>query len=229
MAISKIDTMNRSNLESSCLYQYKKIEKNMYQSTTTTKKKKVHKVVFSEENNIYVECTSDVLIDSNDKWWTRNDLGMNKLLIRKIGYAIRKNRRKQKGICPLAMGHHKTKLVLKSDFRRLVKLPLTTPEKDLQRWCAHNDGRRGLERIASKEYNATQVKDHIDIQKMVFKEQKLQQKLNIYDPERIAAICKEISKRSRTFANYMGTADALEISSSHFRLKLYESKVSERK
>jgi len=229
MAISKtmITTNIYNNIEASCIRNHS-FEKKMHQSPAATikkrKRKAQHKVAFREENNIYVECSpNNVLIDSNcisndQLWWTREDLGRNKLLIKKIGYAIRKNRRKNKRICPLAMGHHKTKLVLKSDFRRLVKLPLTTPDQDLQRWCAHDDGRRGLERIASKEYHASQLKDHVDIQKMVSEEQKLQRKLNMYNPERIANICKEISKRSRTFANYMGEADA-KISSSNFTKK----------
>ena len=51
------------------------------------------------------------------------------------------------------MGYKKTRLIVTSDLKQLVKLPLTTPVQDLSKRCTHDDGRRGLEKISSELYH----------------------------------------------------------------------------
>jgi hypothetical protein len=112
--------------------------------------------------------------------------------------------------CDLCMAHRKITLMLKSDFKNIVKLSATTPDDDLSKWCSFEDGRRGLERFASHAYNVLRNNDIYQTRMSVLQEQCTQREQGIHCPERIARVAQRASRRARTFARFFGAADANE-------------------
>ena len=122
----------------------------------------------------------------------------------------------------LIMAHQKTTLMLKNDLAKLVQLPRTTPVHDLAAgWCGKDDGRRGLERYASKKFATSRRWDLINYKMAVLLEQNRQRmaaaakeggkKEMLLDDKLIASIARKSSRRSRTFALFTGEADALAV------------------
>jgi hypothetical protein len=113
--------------------------------------------------------------------------------------------------CDLTLAHRKTTLMLAKNLRSLVKLSPTMPDQDLAVWCSHDDGRRGLERFASKLYNSFRYRDVTNTRMSVIGEQSRQRIEGINDPEAIAQVARTASCRARTFALYFGAADASQV------------------
>jgi hypothetical protein len=112
--------------------------------------------------------------------------------------------------CYLCLAHRKTSLMLKSDFKNLIKLTPSTPDQDLTKWCAHDDGRRGLERFASRDYNVLRRNDITNTRSSVLNEQYIQREQGAACQEKIAKAAREASRRARTFARFIAVADANE-------------------
>lgn len=146
--------------------------------------------------------------DMASRWWSQSDLEEVKKGAKEMSLQLRRMA-KERG-CYVETAHKKTTLMLKNDFKELVKLSSSSPDQDLRHWCARSDGRRGLERFASKEFCNSRKDDVIDTRNTVFQEQERQRQLNVYLPEEIAKISKEKSRRARTFSLFMGEADAQE-------------------
>ena len=106
------------------------------------------------------------------------------------------------------MAHRKITLILKRDFNSLLKLTMRSPDQDLSAWCAHDDGRRGLERFTSKVYASFRKRDVADTIGAVLEEQKRQTLAQLTDPELIAQASRTVSQRTRSLANFFGAADA---------------------
>merc|ERR1712032_1076272 len=100
--------------------------------------------------------------------------------------------------------------MLGSEIQKLVQLPLSRPDEDLQQWCAHDDGRRGLEKYASKEYAIGRHRDLCHCRISVLKEQGIQREKKIVDVELLAESSRKLSRVARTFALFMGEADSYE-------------------
>jgi hypothetical protein len=113
--------------------------------------------------------------------------------------------------CDLLLAHHKTTLMLKKNFRSLVKLSPSMPDQDLAVWCSRDDGRRGLERFASKIYSSFRYRDVTSTRMSVIGEQSRQRIEGINDPEALAQVARSASCRARTFALYFGGADASQV------------------
>lgn len=148
------------------------------------------------------------------RWWTPEDLDDIKRRAKEMSIRLRQQA-KEKG-CYIGMAHKKTSLMLTNNFPELVKLSPSSPDQDLGHWCARSDGRRGLERFASREYGICRKDDVLDARDAVFREQERQRKSHEQssssmvplDAESMAKISKEKSRRSRTFSLFMGEADA---------------------
>lgn len=140
------------------------------------------------------------------RWWSQEDLENIKRNAKEMSLKLRKLA-KEKG-CYVETAHKKTSLMLTNSFQELVKMSASSPDQDLRHWCARSDGRRGLERFASKEYGNTRKTDVIGTRNAIFHEQEKQRKRGIYSPENIAKVSKANSRRSRTFSLFMGEADA---------------------
>jgi len=108
----------------------------------------------------------------------------------------------------LTLAHHKVTLMLKSDFRLLLKLSRTLPDQDLFKWCAYNDGRRGLERFVSQIYSAFRQGDMVKTRQAVLIEQAGQRDAGLNDPNAIAKASQFASCRARSFAHLLAVADA---------------------
>lgn len=146
------------------------------------------------------------------RWWTQDDLEDIKQAAKALSLQLRRNA-KDKG-CYVESAHKKTSLMLANNFKELVKLSTSSPDQDLRHWCARNDGRRGLERFASKEYGRSRKDDVIYTRNTVFEEQSRQRENKNFDAELIAKVSKEKSRRARTFALFMGEADAQAVGGS---------------
>jgi hypothetical protein len=147
--------------------------------------------------------------DIRIKWFGMDELGDIKQAAKDMSIVIRRKSKEQH--CFLTMAHRKTSLILAADFKALIRLPTSTPDSDLQGWCAYADGRRGLERFASKDYSLLRRKDIIKTRKTVLAEQEKQKKAENQDPETIAKLARESSRRARTFALFFGAADRKEL------------------
>jgi hypothetical protein len=146
--------------------------------------------------------------DVRIKWWGFDELDDIKQRAKETSIVLRKSLAGRES--SLTMAHRKTSLILASDFKALIRLSPSTPDKDLQVWCAFEDGRRGLERFASKDYSCLRRQDIINTREGVIGEQQRQKDAMQYDPEVIARVARESSRRARTFALFFGEADAGE-------------------
>lgn len=141
------------------------------------------------------------------KWLAASDLRQLKVGAKELSNRLRKSPRSldQKTI---SIAHRKTTLMLKADFKALTKLSSSTPDEDLVRWCQSSDGRRGLERFSSRDYAAFRQIDIGKVRAAVRDECARQKESGIFDPEAIAAAAQQHSRRARTFARFLGAADA---------------------
>ncbi|CAB9522831.1 expressed unknown protein [Seminavis robusta] len=145
--------------------------------------------------------------DQVSRWWSQEDLDLIKQSAKEMSIRLRRQA-KERG-CFIETAHKKTSLMLTNNFRELVKLSPATPDQDLRHWCARSDGRRGLERFASREYGNMRKDDVADTRNSVLEEQKRQRcGFAKVSPEAIAKVSKLKSRRSRTFSLFMGEADA---------------------
>lgn len=139
--------------------------------------------------------------DVSTKWYSNQELALIKLLAKDLSNELRRS------TCPqdatLTIAHRKTSLMLKSDFKALVKLSPSTPDQDLINWCSYTDGRRGLERFASRDYSLMRRNDIANTRQAVLEGVRTMQ-----DAETIAHAAREASKRARTFARFFAAADA---------------------
>lgn len=154
--------------------------------------------------NPYPEYYTDEDIDI--KWFGANELQQIKLKTKANCNELRRTTKGQD--TSLCVAHRKTSLMLNSDFKSLVKLSPTTPDQDLSEWCSYDDGRRGLERFASRDYAALRRNDICNTRTSVITEYSRQQALCISDSEAIAQLAREASRRARTFARFFAAADA---------------------
>jgi hypothetical protein len=151
--------------------------------------------------------------DVRVRWYGMEELCQIKQHAKEQSNMVRK--RSKDRDCLVAVAHRKTTLLLRSDFRAIVKLSPTTPDQDLARWCSYNDGRRGLERFSSRDYCAFRRSDIMNARTAVIEEQTRQRGQNSVDQEAIAQRAREASKRARTFAQVLATADDLEAQQVH--------------
>jgi hypothetical protein len=161
-----------------------------------------NKKVINPEAGYYTD--EDVQI----KWWGFDELDGIKQRAKETSIVLRKSLIGRES--SLTMAHRKTSLILASDFKALIRLSPSTPDKDLQGWCSFDDGRRGLERFASKDYSCLRRQDITNTRESVMGEQQRQRETMKYDPEVIARVARETSRRARTFALFFGEADARE-------------------
>jgi len=143
------------------------------------------------------------------RWWSTEDLQKIRQKIKTLCARIRYHEKRQ--YYELTTAHRKITLILASDFSSLMKLPLSLPNQDLSIWCSYNDGRRGLERSASKVYACFRLNDILKTREAVLKEQLRQRREGANDPEMIAEVCKQASRRARSFAQFMAGADAQQV------------------
>jgi hypothetical protein len=160
------------------------------------------KKVINPETGYYTD--EDVQI----RWWGFDELGDIKQRAKETSILLRKSLVGRES--SLTMAHRKTSLILASDFKALIRLSPSTPDKDLQEWCSFEDGRRGLERFSSKDYSCLRRQDILNTRESVLGEQQRQKETMQYDPEVIARVARETSRRARTFALFFGEADARE-------------------
>jgi hypothetical protein len=147
--------------------------------------------------------------DTKIKWWGNDALLQIRQRVKALSALLR--HRAKSHDCDLTMAHHKTTLILASDFHSLIKLTPSSPDQDLAKWCSQDDGRRGLERFSSKVYHCFRRRDVTDTRKAVIREQERQRAQKICDPEAIAQISAKGSRRARNFALFFGGADAKQI------------------
>jgi hypothetical protein len=159
--------------------------------------------------------------DIRIRWWGFDELGDIKQRAKETSIVLRKVASAGND-CSLTMAHRKTSLILASDFKALIRLSPSTPDKDLQEWCSFDDGRRGLERFASKDYSCLRRQDINNTRESVLDEQQRQKEIMTYDPEVLARVAREASRRARTFALFFGEADA-------FREPTFERRAPSRK
>jgi hypothetical protein len=186
-------------------------------TTTTSSSRRKTRVQFAQIPTMIIN-TDQEFYDASDieiKWWTSAELIVIRTSVKETVASLRGNgqpgeHHQQRTVdsC-LAVAHHKTTLMLSSDFRGLMKLSPTTPEQDLYRWSSHDDGRRGLERFVSRDYCCFRRRDIASTRCGVIQEQFRQQQLGICEPELIAKLAREASRRARSFSLFMGEADAL--------------------
>ena len=139
--------------------------------------------------------------DVATKWFSNDDLARIKVHAKDLCNELRRSDSPQD--TTLTIAHRKTSLMLKSDFKALVKLTPTTPDQDLTKWCSYTDGRRGLERFASRDYSIMRRNDISNTLQAVLNGAKLH-----HDAETIAHSAREASRRARTFARFFAAADA---------------------
>ena len=151
--------------------------------------------------------------DQAIKWWTSDELQSIRQEAKDTASDLRCKSAANTSACCITLAHRKTTLMLSSDFKSLTKLSRTTPDQDLHQWCSWNDGRRGLERFSSQIYWCFRRQDISNFRKGVVEETIRQKEMGISDPEMTAKLAREASRRPRTFALFMGEADALEASS----------------
>jgi hypothetical protein len=138
------------------------------------------------------------------RWYSSKDLLQYRRNSKFVASALRKDAKQVGNVC---LAHLKTALVVAAEFQQLVKLSRSSPDEDQLCWCFHNDGRRGLERLPSKEYAGRRRGDIHSVIKAVKDEQLRQREKNIQDPTSIAFASRNLTRRSRSFAAYMGGAD----------------------
>lgn len=151
--------------------------------------------------------------DDATKWWTADDLQKIRQEAKRISGDLRGKGSANPSSCFLTMAHRKTTLMLASDFKNLMRLPRSTPDQDLHQWCSWGDGRRGLERFSSQAFWCFRRKDITSYRGGIVEEYAKQRQAGYHDAEVIGKLAREASRRPRTFALFMGEADALEASS----------------
>lgn len=144
--------------------------------------------------------------DIEAKWFSAVELRSIKVRAKDTSNELRKESEDSRQCC-IAVAHRKTTLMLKSDFRNLVKLSPSTPDQDLSTWCARDDGRRGLERFASRDYAALRRIDISNTRQAVIEEHHRQKTTNTSNLEVIANLSREASRRARTFSRFIAAAD----------------------
>ena len=151
-------------------------------------------------------------------WLSQNEVAALQRNARDFSSELREGKFDNDSDKSLIMAHQKTTLMLKNDLAKLVQLPRTTPVHDLAAgWCGKDDGRRGLERYASKKFATSRRWDLINYKMAVLLEQNRQRtaatakKGMLLDDKLIASIARKSSRRSRTFALFTGEADALAV------------------
>lgn len=145
--------------------------------------------------------------EMTQKWFTALELRSFKVRAKELSNALRKSNKSQDQRT-ITIAHRKTTLMLKSDFKALTKLSLSTPDLDITRWCLFSDGRRGLERFASRDYAAIRQSDVRATRDAVLAEHARQILSDSYDDEAVAKAAREVSRRARTFSRFFGAADA---------------------
>ena len=160
----------------------------------------------------FVDCKHSPLSEESvqSMWWNRDEVSRLRQSARELSATIRENSDVQN--CPLVNAYKKTTLMLSNDLQALVKLSPTTPDQDLFRHCCKMDGRRGLERYSSKTFAASRHQDIVDCRNAVFQEQRRQKEElcgGELDPQLIAKVSREASRRARSFAVFLGEADSL--------------------
>lgn len=176
-------------------------------------------VVFSDEKYWVHHLVDNDLSEEEIEacWWKKKELETIKRVAKELSRGVRRTDGRD-GCSSLKMAHKKTRLILNNDFPQLVKLPPTRPDQDLQQWCAHDDGRRGLERFASTDYGSCYLTDVTNNREIVFAEQAKQFQNLTYDPVRIAKASRKVTRRARSFAQFMGEADALVVANARSRV-----------
>ena len=180
------------------------------QATSGSPVRKISKrCIRFDDSDAVIENNSEPLSKSTIEslWWTPEELLRMKKTAKDLSCVVRKIA-EDRG-CSVAKAFTKTSLMLSSDMKSLVQLTPTTPEQDLFRWCCKLDGRRGLERFASNEFARARRQELINYRAAVILEQERQRDLNESNADLIAKAAREESRRSRTFALYMGEADAM--------------------
>lgn len=152
-------------------------------------------------------------VEHTEKWWTADELQRIRREAKALSGDLRSKGNANTSSCFLSLAHRKTTLMLSADFKSLTKLSKSTPDQDLHQWCSWNDGRRGLERFSSQTYWVFRRRDIAYFREGVVKTSKRLRQDGDYDPEAIAKLAREASRRPRTFALFMGEADALEANS----------------
>jgi hypothetical protein len=171
--------------------------------TRTGRKRRVHfgdvHILNPDEEDYFTEADIEI------RWWTLDHLQSIKVDAREWGATIRRSGRRD---CNLTIAYRKTTYMLAHDFQSLLSLPSTSPDQDLLEWCSCEDGRRGLERFSSKEFILNRKKDLAKTRESVLLEQRNQADCGVQDAEAIACASRKISRRARTFAQFLGQADA---------------------
>lgn len=167
-----------------------------------------HEVISADP--VYFDEADDAL-----KWWNADELQVIRQEAKSKAESLRERSASNPSNCCIALAHRKTTLMLASDFKNLMKLSRSTPDQDLHQWCSWNDGRRGLERFSSPNYWAFRRRDIASFRKGVVEEITRQREAGFYDPEIIGKLAREASRRPRTFALFLGGADALEARGIH--------------
>lgn len=150
--------------------------------------------------------------DIRIKWWGMDELATIRNEAKEMSRFLRKHEE-----CDLTMGHRKTSLMLASDFKSLVKLGTETPDHHLRKWCAQDDGRRGLERFASKDYCCFRRRDINHTRSAVIAEQRKQKEHGFVDVEVTAQLARDASRRARSFAVFFAEADAAIVRAEEIR------------
>jgi hypothetical protein len=156
-----------------------------------------------------MECETPPLSQetSLNLWWTVEEMSYLKHEARELCATIRKTTPDHG--CAVATAHEKTSLMLNKNLEALVQLSPSSPEQDLFRWGCKMDGRRGLERFASKSFAESRRQDVQDCRNAVLNEQQRQREKAIHDQEVLAKVARESTRRARTFALFFGEADSL--------------------
>lgn len=143
--------------------------------------------------------------DVTIRWYSMDELQQLKQEAKGYSITIRQSSTSQ-DTC-LCVAHRKTSLMLKSDFKSLLKLSPTTPDQDLSEWCSYDDGRRGLERFLSRDYAAFRRSDINLTRTSVLEEYCKQRNTLLFDDEAVANVAREASRRARSFARFFAEAD----------------------
>lgn len=181
-----------------------------------TSKKRVHfhrqkQVHFLDAYESTEECFANKWYSLEELSRMRAEAKMTTIRLRKLASLLPED------ACGLTMAFRKTTLMLHSDLKSLVKLPPTTPEQDIEKWSSMEDGRRGLERFISQDYANIRKMDLKLSRTAVVNESHRQQANHEANPEALSAISRASTKRSRSFALFMGEADALVAGTSDTR------------
>lgn len=207
-----------------CLHNYdRKYCKRHTSSMKVASQKSSKKVVFSDKNQIIESKNLLSQEEINSCWLKKEELHKLKMAAKKDSERLRRKdaATNDDKASKFTMAYKKTKFMLNSNFKELMKLPLSRPDEDLTKWCLRNDGRRGLEKCVSKNFSIWRSKEIRNARKVVFNEQDLQREMNIKDPDAIAKVSRDCTNLSRSFAGFLGAADAtaMKISSEVDRRK----------